>query len=388
MVSVLYLSHSAGVNGAEQCLYDLISRLNCNFENYVITPGEGPLNVRLNEIGATVIQYYIPWWIPASSHKNRWYLKNYTFGLKDRIGFLCRLISEYNIDVVYTNTITCIDGALAASIKRKPHIWHIHEILENNIFLSSYLPTSIVKYLLGLLSCEIIVPSEIAAKSLTNIFTKDKINIINNGVDLKQFCLFPENRTIKKELHIPEGSKVVGIFGSIIKMKGQKEFVEAAKIIIDKGVDCYFLVVGNGEKSYIDNIISITAMNNLTDRIIFTGFRDDVHTLLNLVDVVVSASWLECFPKIICEAMASAKPVVATKCGGPEEQVINGETGYLVPVRDPYSLANAMLMLLENDEQAKLMGNRAREIAISNYDAKVYAMKIQNIIENMMVNNP
>lgn len=378
---ILFISHSAVIGGAEQCLLDLLSLIDADkFELLVLIPSPGILQNTIDNLGIKTFIYNIPWWIPRANEKNRWYFKKTLLGLPSRINSLRKLIKTESIDLVYTNTVTCIDAAIAAKLCKIPHVWHLHEILNNNIFLSSYIPVPCVRTLVGLLSIHIIVPSKAALSNYISVFTNNKISVINNGVNLK--CLEDLNllKQLKKQLNIPVQAIIIGIFGSIFDMKGQIDFVDAANLIVNRGYDCYFLIVGDGNRSYLQELKERIFSYNLQNRIILTGYRNDVNKLLQLTDVVVSASWLECFPKIICEAMAAGKPIVATRCGGPEEQVVEGETGFLVPIKDPGRMANAIIKLLQNKDQLMVMGKKARAFAEQLYDVKLYARKIQNIL--------
>jgi glycosyltransferase involved in cell wall biosynthesis len=98
----------------------------------------------------------------------------------------------------------------------------------------------------------------------------------------------------------------------------------------------------------------------VADRVHLLGYRDDIDALLAQADVVVLPSWIEGLPVVVLEAMAHAKPVIATPVGGTAEAVVDGETGLLVPPRDVERLANAIRELVGDGERARSLGAEGR----------------------------
>jgi glycosyltransferase involved in cell wall biosynthesis len=97
------------------------------------------------------------------------------------------------------------------------------------------------------------------------------------------------------------------------------------------------------------------------DNLIFTGFRSDIKEILSAIDILVIPSLLEGFPMVTLEAMAMAKPIVATNIDGITEQITDGVNGILVSPKDPSALAKAVIQVLSDKELARNMGLSARE---------------------------
>lgn len=108
---------------------------------------------------------------------------------------------------------------------------------------------------------------------------------------------------------------------------------------------------------------------------------EDIAPVYGSLDVLVCASLKETFGRTIVEAMLAEKPVVSTRCGGPEEIVIDGVTGFLVPVKAPQELARAVLRILGDRDLAQQMGQAGKNRALSGYSMQSYARQIQDIIE-------
>jgi glycosyltransferase involved in cell wall biosynthesis len=120
-----------------------------------------------------------------------------------------------------------------------------------------------------------------------------------------------------------------------------------------------FVFAGEGPER--DVLEAKTRALGISERVAFLGARSDIPALLASCDVCVLPSLYEGLPLAALEAMASRKPVVATRIGGTDEAVVDGENGLLVPARDPSALAAALNALLEDPERARNMGAAGRE---------------------------
>lgn len=216
-----------------------------------------------------------------------------------------------------------------------------------------------------------------------------KVLAIGNGIDLKRFDpnrISPAEKQIyKKQLNIAPQKKVVTIVGRLVKEKGYIEFFKAARLILNERPHTKFLVVGGALESEHDNstssILSLIEGLGIKDNVILLGFRQDVEELLNISNIFVLPSYREGMPRSIIEAMAMGLPVVATDIRGIREEVIDGDTGFLVPVGDEKTLAQNILTLLKNDELAINMGKMSRERALTKYSEEIVFLKQWQIYE-------
>jgi glycosyltransferase involved in cell wall biosynthesis len=188
----------------------------------------------------------------------------------------------------------------------------------------------------------------------------NKIHTLYNGVNLKRFDISVDRDKILSDFGIAKTNKIIISICKLIERKGLDYLLAAARQIINCHPDVRFLVVGQGP---LLNKLKITAQESgIENKVIFVGMRSDVNVLLLCSDVFVLSALAEAFPFVNLEAMAARRPVVATNVGGIPEIVISGETGFLVPPKDPDSLAKAVIKLLENPEMASLMGEKARKM--------------------------
>ncbi|MBI2167181.1 MAG: glycosyltransferase [Candidatus Omnitrophica bacterium] len=185
----------------------------------------------------------------------------------------------------------------------------------------------------------------------------DKVLTLHNGVDLRQFDGAVRESKIRLEFRIPIGAPLIGTVANFSYEKGYPYLLEAVRRIHERRPDAWFLFVGSGR--FEQEIKAQAQAGSVGKRIIFAGQRPDIPEILRGLDIFVLASLIEGFPNVLLEAMAMAKPVVATAVGGIPELITSDKEGLLVPARDGKSLAEAILGLLGNPEKASRLGQEA-----------------------------
>ena len=383
---ILFISHTAYLDGAERSLLTLLEHLNKErYEAFVLFPKDGPLRKMVTALGWKSIIFYMPWWIGRHG-KERWRLCLLATlnGLPKRIKFLCKLITDQKIDIVYTNTVTCMDGAIAAKIKNIPHVWHIREMLYTPPTAKPVLPRPIANMIIDWLSAKVIVNSLAVKKDIDPLSNNSyKVKVIYNGFDLEKYDLARYDgraNSIRSKLGLGTNTDIVALVGSFHTTKGQGDFIEAAKIVSGHFENVTFVLVGSGSDAYAAFIRDKIADLGLEKRVYLTGFMEDIASFMHCIDIFVSASWVESFGRVIVEAMAAGKPVIATRSGGSEEIVVDRATGLLVPLKNPPRLADAIMKLLRTKDKAKKMGQRGRERAIELFTIEKYVDNIEKIL--------
>lgn len=190
-----------------------------------------------------------------------------------------------------------------------------------------------------------------------------KIVVIRNGVDLTRFDATPEPGRLRRELGLADGTPLVAVVSRLTRLKGLEYFLEAAAMVSARVPDARFLVVGETspvDRDYLGELERFAARVGVADRVIFTGLRTDVPTLLASVNVSVMPSLNEALSNVLLESMAAGTPTVATRVGGTPEALIDGVTGLLVPPADADAIATAIMRMLSDDAMAARMGHAAR----------------------------
>lgn len=188
-----------------------------------------------------------------------------------------------------------------------------------------------------------------------------RAEVIANGIDLAGFAASPDRAAARKALDLPDDAFVFGTIGRLHEQKGHTHLLEAAARIAAAQPKAVFLIAGYGP---LEGELKARAEKlGLRDRVRFLGYRTDVAALLAAMDVFVLPSLWEGMSNAVLEAMAAGRPVIATAVDGNVDQVVDGETGLLVPPADAEALAEAMARLARDPQVARDMGRRGRERA-------------------------
>jgi len=194
----------------------------------------------------------------------------------------------------------------------------------------------------------------------------DHITVVYEGIDLADVEAAPP-LNVHKEFWLPHNAPVVGNVAALVPHKGQRCLIDAAALVVRKVPDARFLIAGEGELE--DTLRRHIKHLNLDKHVILTGFRSDVLSLHKGFDVFAMSSVSEGLGTSALDAMACGRPVVATHVGGLPEVVDHRETGLLVSARDPVSLADAIIELLQNRALREHYGNTAIQRAARRFSA-------------------
>jgi glycosyltransferase involved in cell wall biosynthesis len=215
------------------------------------------------------------------------------------------------------------------------------------------------------------------------IANEDRYIVIFSGVKLNKFkeSLFGEKQNLKRELGIPENSSIVGTVGRLVPVKGPESLIKAAKHIISKYPDTFFIFSGYG---YLRLELENKAFKmGIKENIIFLGWRDDATKIISAYDVFVLPSLNEGMGRVLVEAMALGRPIVASNIGGIPDLVTHGKNGFLVPPKNPEELAKYIQILLEDKEKREKMGLAGKEMAL-NFSVENMVEKIEELYGELL----
>src|SRR5574341_180571 len=185
-----------------------------------------------------------------------------------------------------------------------------------------------------------------ASLQAQRIFDDEQITVVQHGVDLAQFSGVG-TRTKTDRLR-------VGMLGELSPVKGQMDFVRAARIVASQRDDVEFVIAGrdhSADGEYARRLKNSIAANDLASRVDLIESTVDLGGFLSQLDLFVSASHSEAFGLAMIDAMACGTPVVATATGGASEIITDGETGRLTPIGDFDELAKRLAELLDDSQQ-------------------------------------
>lgn len=211
-----------------------------------------------------------------------------------------------------------------------------------------------------------------------NIISKNQgVSVKGCGVNTTYFHPYPNSEYTD--------DTVFTFVGRLLYDKGVKEFVEAAQMVKSRYPKTQFWLVGELDP---DNPATVEKDELIewvdSDIVYYHGFQRDVRPFISKSDCVVLPSYREAIPRTITEAMAMAKPVITTDTAGCREAVEVGVNGYLAKLRDAKDLAESMQKIISlSSEEQKSMGQSGRDIVMHQFDDRLIAQHIYDIISNL-----
>lgn len=238
----------------------------------------------------------------------------------------------------------------------------------------------------------IICVSDTYLKYVTDQELRPKIACrVYNGLNINEYdgLYSPAIRSeIRQEFGVKSEDILVGMIGNIINWKGQIVLVNAMTTVMQKHKNIKAVLVGKtviGSEDYEADIRSCILQNNLQNNIYLTGYREDIPALLDSFDIFVHASIEpEPFGRVIIEAMAMKKPIVATKLGGPAEIIVDGESGILVEMNDEIAMANAIIDYIDDKCKAENNGNKAYDRVVKNFSAQKMVKGVEAVYQKVL----
>jgi sugar transferase (PEP-CTERM/EpsH1 system associated) len=185
----------------------------------------------------------------------------------------------------------------------------------------------------------------------------DRIRVIRNGVNLGRFT-GSADRAGRAAFGVPEGGLLIGAVGRLVDVKDHAALIDAVYELRRRGHNALAVISGDGPLR--GELAARIARMGLESSVRLLGHRPDVEAVFAAVDVFVQPSKSEGMSNTILEAMASGLPVVATRVGGADEMVVDGETGVLVPAGDGAALIDALDRLASRESLRRAMGRAGR----------------------------
>jgi glycosyltransferase involved in cell wall biosynthesis len=377
----LFLHQGAELYGSDYIFFLTIKALSRHYDIIAVVEGQGPLiemlapycrEVHSMPLGVLRRKYLTPVGIFLCSGqliRAAW-----------NVGCLAR---RNRVSLVYSNTLGVLAGALAAKVLGIRHIVHVHEIIESPRLIGRILASLAVA-----LSSRVIVVSEAVSKFIrsASMFraSAGQVEVVYNGIPLDPFRGAELGR-VRTEFSIPADRFVIAMIGRLHYWKGQDILVEAVALLSkDVVARLRVLMVGNAFPGYEwveDRLRQRIYELGLGAAISMCGHRTDIPSILADCDLAVVPSTLpDPLPTVVLEAMAAARPVVATRHGGVSEMVVDGETGILVTPTSPTDLAAAIERLASERDLCRAMGNNGRRRVEARFAEADFAARLSNAV--------
>ena len=215
---------------------------------------------------------------------------------------------------------------------------------------------------------------------------RQKVEVVYNGVDVSRFTnvSHPTRATALQNLGLSDTARryVTIVANMRSAVKDHVTFLRAAQIIARSVPNTSFLLAGEGELS--QSFRTLARELGLASSAIFLGRSSSIRELLSISDVCVLTSRAEGFPNALLEYMAAGRPVVTTAVGGVREAVVEGESGYIVPVGDEKLIAERVIALLSDPTKAETFGSRGRQIVEQRFSCEAQLAGLEGLYARLL----
>jgi len=370
-LKVLFVNPGLAVGGAEQSLLLLVQELQTRgIGPTVALFGHGPFRDRLSTLGVPLVCVTPPRRIRRTGR--------YGHGARPlgvpalmaaalptalRFAAVAR---RTKADLIHTNGMKAhLLAGLGGRLVGIPVIWHLHDFPPQG-WAGRILRTSARSVPTLLLAASEAVADSIGRSGGVG----PGLVRLSTPVDLHRFHPDVPKDRVRRELAVCESTPLIGLIAHLTPWKGHELFLSIARAVSDIISEAHFVIVGgsiyetDGHAGYAEALHRRANQLGLADRVTFLGLRDDVPQILSSLDVLVHCPTApEPLGRVLAEAMAMGRPVVAARCGGIPEIVEDQVTGLLVQPGDILGFALAVIRLLEDPALGEQFGKAGRQRA-------------------------
>jgi len=298
------------------------------------------------------------------------------------------LFRREKFDIVHTHTAKAgALGRFAAFLSGRPviiHTPHGHNFYGYFPKIGSFCIVLIEKFL-ACFTDRIIALTELEKIDFIKFraAAAQKLSVIHQGLELGRYVQARSNTgALREAFGIGQDERVVGMIGRLEPVKGPDYFIEAAALIAAKNKKIKFIIAGEG--SLKEKLKARAGELGIHDKVIFTGWREDVPEILALLDVLVLPSLNEAVGMVLLEAGAAGVAVVAAKVGGVPEIVRDQQTGLLVPAGSLDGIARAVNELLSDHQKRQAMGQAAAAWVEGKFKAEDMAGDLSGLYQELL----
>jgi glycosyltransferase involved in cell wall biosynthesis len=301
------------------------------------------------------------------------------------LGYVRRLASiarARGVSLIQTHLLgSAVYGAAVGRLLRIPQVSTFHGTVDVSI-ADRYLNTKV--RILDRASARLVFVSRSLMAYFEEVASlrRARSHVVYNGIDLGVFRPGTDP-AVRLELGARDGMLLLGAIGNVRPAKDYAGLLRALAELRSRGVEVRCVVVGQVSEESAGALHALSSELGIDDMVQFVGFREDVERVLRALDVMVVSSSSEGFSLATVQALAAGTPVVATKCGGPEEILYDGEGGLLVPPRDPVALADGLQRVCSDSGLRATLASQGRRIAAERFDADAMVAKYRDIYREL-----
>jgi glycosyltransferase involved in cell wall biosynthesis len=340
MTTVLHLSSSSGPGGAEAVVASLASGLDpASYRSVVCLFRDGWLRDRCERLG---LETHV---VPMRGMLDLGWLRRFT-----------RLLRDRGVDVIHAHEFGANTyGALAGRLAGVPAVATVH----GRSYYADCRRRRLAYRVVSRAAAMVAVSEDVKRFVVeTTGVAAARVRVVLNGVAAAAPVSEEVRASLRADLGLRDGERVVTVVGSLYPVKGHRHLLQAVPQVLESSPSTVVLIAGRG--SCERELREQAKRLGIEAQVRFLGLRGDVPVLLATSDVFVLPSLSEGLSIAILEAMAAGRPVVTTRVGGNPELVLHGQTGILVPPADAPALASAVIALLTNPAAARRLGENGQ----------------------------
>lgn len=290
-------------------------------------------------------------------------------------------IRSLSIDILHTHDFRSdLLGLWCAKRAGIPILSTCHGWIANNTKGKIY--THIDKFALRYFDC-IITVSEYMRKQLIDADVScEKIKVVPNALVTKDYHKDELDQKFREELGVDSSSLLIGNIGRLSEEKGQDVFLHAAQKLSKRHQNLHFALIGIGPQE--ERLRALADELGIQNKVSFCGYRSDMLSVYNSLDLVIQSSYTEGMPNVILEALLMAIPVVATDVGGTAEIVDHMKSGVLIKPGVLDELIWAIEDFISKPEEYKIMSITGQSYVKNNFNHTARVSRITEIYENLM----
>jgi len=385
-IKILFLhANNKDIGGADYCMFKLADQLDKDRFTPVVCLSMKTGILEFYE--KACIKTYLVNMERIRKSNDPFYLIKLLYKFIPTIFRIRKIIKKEQVHIVHGNDLLDIYGPIAGRLLKIPVVQHVRWILISTSIFKRVIPN-----LIYILNNKIIAVSNSVAREMfsNNNHIKPNIETCYDWIDMEKVGHTKKWSDIRNEFNISKETPLIGVIGRLDPWKGQEVFIRAASIVIKSFPEAIFFVVGGiveGRKRefYGAMLKKMTEDLNIRDHVIFTGHREDIYDIMNNLDVFVHSSISpDPLPGVVMEAMFCSKPVVGAKAGGVPEEIINDTTGLLYQPGDYKKMAEAIIYLLQNPDEAKKMGRAGKDRVDRLFNKQNLCSKMESIYEELV----
>jgi glycosyltransferase involved in cell wall biosynthesis len=397
--NVLYLDYGIGFGGAVISMAELVNHLPDSISTFVLSAQDKAIIVPLLKKGVHlffpmpvnyVLRERLGWWleeIRAPRLVRHAALKCYALidlvmGFAYSI-YIFRILKKKHIHLLHINNGPDFNGTRAAAWAKIPCITHCRGFggPDRRILRYKHYQATVKKF--------IAISKAVAVSLRENCVSDDLIEVVHNPVHWEKYdSARPQRQVIRDKLGFAPDDVVVSIFGRITEWKGQLEFLQAMNLLIADCPKLRIMIVGAASDDihgYAKTVEDFSQQSALRDRVVFTGYQQNVVDYYWSSDIVVHNSIIpEPFGRVVTEAMACGCPIVAMMEGGPVDIIQHNYDGILIPPRNQGELMQAVRRLYHSPAERMYLANNARASIRQKFSGEVIARRIVEIYEDVL----